>query len=363
MDDIRRVAPLWYDYTVRVRNDTLVGGWVAVGEAVGGRLVWAAVGWGGSGSKLVLCRLDMVGSNASAVNVQPIGSLPHARNIRMHPHLHTSHARPTHAHIQHAPPRRPTRTLATPPPARGSASGSRKCTATPSAPPSPTCGTGGGRISCFTRGTRPTVSGWGRGCCVGGGCVAFAAGCGVFSHRFGVVSEHVSSSRRSDLLFFPPPPCFLFPPSHPPQHPLWTALPHRRLVGGTDAVGKPSRQTTHHQQHTTQHTTPLNTQHPSTHNTPQHTTPLNTQHPPTNNPPPPPRSFDKHWFFQFDVHKCPPWNLDVARPMEGLFPPPPHPDRLKSKVGGCWARARPRAVCVWGQPATTHLYTSQPNSN
>jgi hypothetical protein len=46
------------------------------------------------------------------------------------------------------------------------------------------------------------------------------------------------------------------------------------------------------------------------------------------------RSFDKHWYFQFDVHKCPPWPADAARPTAGIFPPPPHPDALKSaKVG------------------------------
>lgn len=39
-------------------------------------------------------------------------------------------------------------------------------------------------------------------------------------------------------------------------------------------------------------------------------------------------SFDKHWYFGFDVHKCPPWRLDVEKPMEGLFPPPPHPATL-----------------------------------
>ena len=51
-------------------------------------------------------------------------------------------------------------------------------------------------------------------------------------------------------------------------------------------------------------------------------------------PPPPPqsRSFDKHWYFAFDVHKCPPWNLDVPKPQEGIFPPPPHPRDFNSKV-------------------------------
>jgi hypothetical protein len=56
-------------------------------------------------------------------------------------------------------------------------------------------------------------------------------------------------------------------------------------------------------------------------------------------PPPPvtaPRKFDKHWFFHFDVHQCPPWKLDDPKPKHGVFPPPPHPDDLTSKV------ARPR---------------------
>ncbi|GBF96079.1 peptidyl serine alpha-galactosyltransferase [Raphidocelis subcapitata] len=42
-------------------------------------------------------------------------------------------------------------------------------------------------------------------------------------------------------------------------------------------------------------------------------------------------SWDKHWYFAFDVHKCPPWNLGVDKPQEGVFPPPPHPDALQSK--------------------------------
>lgn len=41
-------------------------------------------------------------------------------------------------------------------------------------------------------------------------------------------------------------------------------------------------------------------------------------------------SWDKHWYMNFDVLKCPPWDLSVARPQEGLFPPPPHPSSLKA---------------------------------
>jgi hypothetical protein len=42
--------------------------------------------------------------------------------------------------------------------------------------------------------------------------------------------------------------------------------------------------------------------------------------------------FDKHWYLDFDMHKCPPWDLDAARPMAGLFPPPPGPDDLLPNV-------------------------------
>jgi hypothetical protein len=52
-------------------------------------------------------------------------------------------------------------------------------------------------------------------------------------------------------------------------------------------------------------------------------------------PPPRPRSFDRHWFAGFDPHRCPPWGLGAARPRDGVFPPPPHPDSLRPQ-----ARAR-----------------------
>eukprot|EP00775_Hariotina_reticulata_P010387 gene10387-10545_t len=39
-------------------------------------------------------------------------------------------------------------------------------------------------------------------------------------------------------------------------------------------------------------------------------------------------SWDKHWYHEFNVHKCPPWNLEVQHPLEGLFPAPPGPDQL-----------------------------------
>lgn len=43
-------------------------------------------------------------------------------------------------------------------------------------------------------------------------------------------------------------------------------------------------------------------------------------------------SWDKHWYHGFDVHKCPPWDLAVEHPQEGLFPQPPGPDDLLPTV-------------------------------
>jgi hypothetical protein len=42
--------------------------------------------------------------------------------------------------------------------------------------------------------------------------------------------------------------------------------------------------------------------------------------------------YDKHWYFDFDVHKCPPWEGLDGKPKAGIFPPPPHPDKLPKKV-------------------------------
>lgn len=45
-------------------------------------------------------------------------------------------------------------------------------------------------------------------------------------------------------------------------------------------------------------------------------------------------TWDKHWFYNFDALKCPPWGLDPkVRSMGGLFNHPPMPSELKSKVG------------------------------
>lgn len=43
--------------------------------------------------------------------------------------------------------------------------------------------------------------------------------------------------------------------------------------------------------------------------------------------------FDKHWHYDFDALKCPPWNLTVSRGPEkgGLFPHPPHPNEIKTQ--------------------------------
>lgn len=77
-------------------------------------------------------------------------------------------------------------------------------------------------------------------------------------------------------------------------------------------------------------------------------TSLPTTHPTLHSTPPPPTEvplvmhygliykigdweFDKHWYFDFDVHKCPPWDLK-GKPKAGLFPPPPYPDKLPNKV-------------------------------
>jgi hypothetical protein len=42
--------------------------------------------------------------------------------------------------------------------------------------------------------------------------------------------------------------------------------------------------------------------------------------------------YDKHWYFDFDVHKCPPWTGLDGKPKAGIFPPPPYPDKLPNKV-------------------------------
>jgi hypothetical protein len=43
-------------------------------------------------------------------------------------------------------------------------------------------------------------------------------------------------------------------------------------------------------------------------------------------------TFDKHFYFDFDSHKCPPWDLAADRPKGGIFPPPPGPKQLERKV-------------------------------
>ena len=56
-------------------------------------------------------------------------------------------------------------------------------------------------------------------------------------------------------------------------------------------------------------------------------------------------SFDKHWHYDFDVTKCPPWDLtDPKRRKHGIFPAPPRPSSLP-KVGG------PTGLCMARLPA------------
>ena len=47
--------------------------------------------------------------------------------------------------------------------------------------------------------------------------------------------------------------------------------------------------------------------------------------------------FDKHWYQDFNALKCPPWEVPPAgeRPKQGLFPFPPRPSSLTSKVLYC----------------------------
>ena len=45
----------------------------------------------------------------------------------------------------------------------------------------------------------------------------------------------------------------------------------------------------------------------------------------------------QHWYTKFDVLGCPPWDLESKRPAAGLFPPPPHPTKLRKTVKICVA--------------------------
>ena len=44
--------------------------------------------------------------------------------------------------------------------------------------------------------------------------------------------------------------------------------------------------------------------------------------------------FDKHWFQDFNALRCPPWEAPPPgeHPKQGLFPFPPRPSSLSSKV-------------------------------
>lgn len=72
-------------------------------------------------------------------------------------------------------------------------------------------------------------------------------------------------------------------------------------------------------------------------------------------------SWAKFYYTEFDVHKCPPWELSVEHPQAGLFPPPPGPDGLLANVSSagrqlhtaaripCGARmhAAPSCIAFW----------------
>lgn len=47
-------------------------------------------------------------------------------------------------------------------------------------------------------------------------------------------------------------------------------------------------------------------------------------------------TFDKHFYFDFDSHKCPPWDLNQDKPKGGIFPPPPGPKQLERKDYLSW---------------------------
>lgn len=57
-------------------------------------------------------------------------------------------------------------------------------------------------------------------------------------------------------------------------------------------------------------------------------------------------TWDKHWFHEFDVHKCPPWDLEVEHPQEGLFPHPPLPGELLPHVSSLYRCVMSLGVCV-----------------
>lgn len=46
-------------------------------------------------------------------------------------------------------------------------------------------------------------------------------------------------------------------------------------------------------------------------------------------------TFKKREHGNFDLYACPPWRLDVDKPIHGIFPEPPEIDTLKHWVGCC----------------------------
>ncbi len=60
--------------------------------------------------------------------------------------------------------------------------------------------------------------------------------------------------------------------------------------------------------------------------------------------------FDKHWHYELNIANCAPWNLtDPKKLTGGVFPHPPHPKDLQSKVGLC-IREVPDD-CAWMEDA------------
>jgi hypothetical protein len=73
-------------------------------------------------------------------------------------------------------------------------------------------------------------------------------------------------------------------------------------------------------------------------------------------------TFDKHFYFDFDSHKCPPWDLAVDRPKGGIFPPPPGPKQLERRVGvsavlGCPPAGRGVDGCIKMYAGSRYMYT------
>ena len=62
--------------------------------------------------------------------------------------------------------------------------------------------------------------------------------------------------------------------------------------------------------------------------------------------------FDKHWYQEFDALVCPPWQppAEGGNPTQGLFPFPPRPSTLTSKVELCLRS------CAYAQGAASPVF-------